>query len=131
MAPRRENRPVACRIRAALAGVALASCGLLLSACTTTRAVVLPMNPHAWVIDCSGANLSWSHCYSEAGHVCPTGYKVTQKPWKHDEHVVAGDLLQFVGDSADHRRMLIECRAAAMRVPPHDATRVPPYDAFR
>lgn len=73
---------------------------------------MLPDKPHAYIVACSGANLSWSHCYRKAGRVCPHGYAIVQKPYKRDERIAAGDFLQLLGDSGNHRRMLIMCRIA-------------------
>lgn len=97
----------------------LALWGLLLAGCTTARPTV-PNDtvPRVYVVDCSGASLSWSHCYQKAGRVCPHGYKVTQKPYKHGSgRVVGGDFLQLLGNSAQHRRMLITCRDPALDAP--------------
>lgn len=101
------------RVRACLFVAGLAACSILAAACSTTHAVMLPQTPHAFVISCSGANLSWSHCYRKAGQACPHGYSVVQKPYKHDERIAAGDALQLLGDSGNHRRMLIACRPAS------------------
>lgn len=73
---------------------------------------MLPDKPHAYIVACSGANLSWSHCYRKAGRVCPHGYAIVQKPYKRDERIAAGDALQLLGASGNHRRMLIACRIA-------------------
>lgn len=104
-----------------LAGGLLTAACALLSACTTAREVVLPITligQRAYSIDCSGANISWSHCYQKAGKVCPQGYLILQKPYQHGEHVVPGDVFQLAGASSDHRRMLIECRVPGAVTPP-------------
>ena len=96
----------------------LALWGLLLAGCTTAKPVVRDAVPRVYVVDCSGASLSWSHCYQKAGRVCPQGYKVTQKPYKHGGgRVVGGDFLQLLGNSAQHRKMLITCRDPATDAP--------------
>ncbi|HEX7325273.1 MAG TPA: hypothetical protein VF292_07955 [Rhodanobacteraceae bacterium] len=96
-----------------LLAVALTLLCTLPAACTTAKPVLVPARTgRAFAIDCSGANLTWAHCYRKAGEACPLGYKVTQKPYRHGEGVVPGDFLQLIGDGADHRRMLIMCRKA-------------------
>lgn len=94
-----------------MCAAALAACmAAVLGGCTTAKPVIVSNHPHAFAIDCSGASLTWSHCYQKAGKACPEGYTVTQKPYKHNERIAAGDFLQLLGNSAAHRRMLIECR---------------------
>jgi hypothetical protein len=107
------------RATALLLSLVLAACCVLPAACTTAKPIV-PNDtvPRVYVVDCSGASLSWSHCYQKAGRVCPQGYKVTQKPYKHGGgRVVGGDFLQLLGNSAQHRRMLITCRDSATDAP--------------
>lgn len=97
-----------------LAVAALVTCSLLLAACTTSRPIVLPVSgidSRVYVIDCSGASLTWSHCYRKAGQTCPLGYKILDNSRKHGDRVVAGDVLQLAGNSAQHRRLLIDCKA--------------------
>lgn len=97
-----------------LAAAALAACGPLLAGCTTARQIVLPVsgiNSRVYIVDCSGASLTWSHCYRKAGEICPLGYATLENSYKHGDRVVAGDTLQLLGNSAQHRRMLIDCRA--------------------
>lgn len=99
---------------AALLVAVLAICSVLLAACTTSRQIVLPVsgiNSRVFVIDCSGASLTWSHCYRKAGETCPLGYAILENSYKHGDRVVAGDTLQLIGNSAQRRRMLIDCRA--------------------
>lgn len=89
-------------------------CGLLLTACSTAKQVVLPVsgiNSQVSIIDCSGASLTWSHCYRKAGQTCPLGYKILENSYKHGDRVVTGDVLQLAGNSAQHRRLLIDCKA--------------------
>lgn len=99
------------------AGACLAIGSALVAGCTTAKPVVVSNHPHAFAIDCSGASLTWSHCYQKAGKACPKGYIVAQKPYKHDERITAGDVLQLFGNSAAHRRMLIECRDPNVHLP--------------
>lgn len=98
-----------------LTGLAtLVVCGLPLAACTTTKEIVLPVsgiNSRVYIVDCSGASLTWSHCYRKAGETCPLGYKVLDNSYKHGDGIVAGDVLQLAGNNALHRRMVIDCRA--------------------
>lgn len=98
------------RIDATLLGFALAAAGLALGGCATARPAERAAGEFGYVIDCSGASLSWSHCYRKAGETCPRGYAVVAKPYKHNERIVGGDFYQLVGAGANHRRMLIRCR---------------------
>lgn len=102
-------------------GASLAAGSVLLAGCTTAKPVVVSNHPHAFAIDCSGASLTWSHCYQKAGKACPEGYIVAQKPYKHGERITAGDVLQLFGNSAAHRRMLIECRDPNVHLPEPDS----------
>lgn len=103
--------------RCIVLGACVVSGGVLLAGCTTAKPVVVSNHPHAFAIDCSGASLTWSHCYQKAGKACPEGYIVAQKPYKHGERITAGDVLQLFGNSAAHRRMLIECRDPNVHLP--------------
>lgn len=99
---------------AVLATAALVAGCLLASACSTSKQIVLPVSgidSHVSIIDCSGASLTWSHCYRKAGETCPLGYKILENSYKHGDRVVTGDVLQLAGNSAQHRRMLIDCKA--------------------
>lgn len=98
------------RMSAGLYGLALTLAGLALGACATSRPAERAAGEFGHVIDCSGANLSWSHCYRKAGETCTRGYAVIAKPYKRNQRIVAGDFYQLVGAGSNHRRMLIECR---------------------
>lgn len=102
------------RALAVLAAFALVACCLLATACSTAKQVVLPVsgiNSKVSIIDCSGASLTWSHCFRKAGETCPLGYTILENSYKHGDRIVAGDVLQLAGNSAQHRRMLIDCKA--------------------
>ncbi|TAN08258.1 MAG: hypothetical protein EPN38_03690 [Rhodanobacteraceae bacterium] len=98
-------------------GVFIALCAGLGASCTTVKPVQAASHPRTYVVDCSGASLSWSHCYLKAGRACPHGYTVKQKPYQHGERITAGDFLQLLGNSGSHRRMLIECKEPASDAP--------------
>lgn len=83
---------------------------LSLSSCTTWKPVVLPSGQHGFTVDCSGTNLSWSHCYQKAGKACPHGYDITQRTGSHGGKVVPGDLFGVLGGSVQDRSLLIMCR---------------------
>lgn len=84
--------------------------GLALTSCTTWKPVVLPSGQHGFTVDCSGTNLSWSHCYRKASRACPHGYDVTQRLDSHGSKLVPGDLYGVLGGSVQDRSLLIECR---------------------
>lgn len=84
--------------------------GLALTSCTTWKPVVLPSGQHGFTVDCSGTNLSWSHCYRKAGRACPHGYDITQKLDAHGSKLVPGDLYGVLGGSVQDRSLLIQCR---------------------
>lgn len=90
--------------------LAAAFSGLALTSCTTSRAVVLPSGQQGFTVDCSGTNLSWSHCYRKAGRACPQGYDVTQRLDSHGNKLVPGDLYGVLGGSVQDRSLLIQCR---------------------
>lgn len=119
------------RLPGILLGVLLVACSLLPAACTTTREIVLPVsgiNSRAYVIDCSGASLTWSHCYRKAGETCPLGYAILENSYKHGDRIVAGDVLQLAGNSAMHRRMVVDCRLPG-EAPPAQSDNAHPGDA--
>lgn len=89
--------------------LALAALQALLAGCTTTRPVKLLLDQPGLAVDCSGATLTWSHCYRKAGEICPHGYSVFRQTNKGGGRVVGGDFLTLVGDKAQHRRLLIQC----------------------
>lgn len=110
-------------------GVAL--CGAL-GACTTRKGVVLPSGQQGYTVDCSGTNLSWSHCYHKAGKVCPKGYTVVVKSDNHGDRAGVGNLFGLMGGSVVDRTMLIRCGATAAKdtdtpAPAHSAAA--PYDS--
>lgn len=96
--------------------------GLSLSSCTTWKTVVLPSGQQGYTVDCSGTNLTWSHCYQKAGRACPQGYDVTQRTDSHSGKVVPGNLFGVLGGSVQDRGMLIECRNDGVR-PDSQSTR--------
>lgn len=112
---------------------------LSLGACTTWKPVVLPSGQHGYTVDCSGTNLSWSHCYRKAGRACPHGYDITQRLDTHGAKLVPGNLYGVLGGGAQDRSLLIECRndgatpalvtpaatAAPTTSPPRGATTYP------
>ncbi len=100
------------RIAGVVLGLVVALGSLSLGACTTSRQIVLPSGQTGYTVDCSGSNLSWSHCYRKAGRVCGRGYTVSQKSDNHGGHPVVGDLFGLVGGSVVDRSLLIQCRAA-------------------
>lgn len=105
------------RLSGVLLGLALAAGGLSLSACTTSNSIVLPSGQSGYTVDCSGTNLSWAHCYSKAGKVCPHGYVVAEKSDNHGGRPVAGDLYGVLGGSVVDRSMLINCKPASVAGP--------------
>lgn len=102
--------------------------GLSLSSCTTWKTVVLPSGQQGFTVDCSGTNLTWSHCYQKAGRACPQGYDVTQRTDSHSGKVVPGNLFGVLGGSVQDRSVLIQCRNDGVRPAdaPIDASRAPP-----
>lgn len=98
-----------------LAGIvfwlAVATGSLSLGACTTWKPIVLPSGVHGYAVNCSGTNLSWSHCYQKAGHACPHGYDVTQRLDAHGGKIEPGDLFGVLGGSVQDRSLLIQCRS--------------------
>ncbi len=93
----------------ALLGLVVAALPAMLAGCTTTRPVTLLLDQPGLAVDCSGATLTWSHCYRKAGEDCPHGYSIFKQTGKGGSHVVGGDFLTMVGDQAQHRRLLIQC----------------------
>lgn len=82
---------------------------LAFAGCTTTRPVKLLLDQPGLAVDCSGATLTWSHCFRKAGEICPHGYGIFKRTGKGGGRVVGGDFLTLVGDQAQHRRLLIQC----------------------
>lgn len=97
--------------------------GLLLASCTTWKPIVLPSGQDGYTVDCSGSNLSWSHCYRKAGHACPRGYDIVQRVDTRGGHPVVGDLFGVMGGSVVDRGMLIRCRDDGSVVPSSAAAR--------
>lgn len=93
-------------------GLAVVLGSLMLGACTTSRQIVLPSGQPGYTVDCSGTNLSWSHCYRKASRVCDHGYVISQKINGHGGHPVVGDLFGLMGGSVSDRSLLIQCREA-------------------
>lgn len=89
--------------------------GMSLAACATWKPVVLPSGQPGYTVDCSGTNLSWSHCYQKAGRACPHGYDVTQRTDSHGGKAEPGDLFGVLGASVQDRSLLIECRNDGVR----------------
>lgn len=98
------------RLPGVLCGFALGIAGLALAACTTVRPASLPQAQHGYIVDCTGANLTWSHCYRKASVLCPRGYAIAQKSENDGGHIVAGDLYDLVGAKVRHRRLKIQCK---------------------
>lgn len=99
--------------------LAVAFGSLSLSSCTTWKTVVLPSGQQGFTVDCSGTNLTWSHCYQKAGRACPQGYDITQRTDTRGGKVVPGNLFGVLGGSVQDRGMLIQCRHDGVR--PDDA----------
>jgi hypothetical protein len=87
-----------------------AAAGLSLTSCTTWQPIVLPSGQQGYTVDCSGTNLSWSHCYRKAGRACPHGYDITQRMDAHGGKVVPGNLFGLLSGSVQDRSLLIQCR---------------------
>lgn len=98
------------RIPGVLFGLMIVIGGFMLASCTTWKPVVLPSGQHGFTVDCSGTNLTWSHCFQKAGRACPQGYDVAEKLDKHGGKVAAGDLYGLLGGSVVDRSMLIHCK---------------------
>lgn len=101
------------RIPGILFGLMIVIGGFMLASCTTWQPVVLPSGQHGFTVDCSGTNLTWSHCFQKAGRACPQGYDVAEKLDKHGGKVAAGDLYGLLGGSVVDRSMLIHCKDPA------------------
>lgn len=101
------------RIPGVLFGLMVVISGLLLASCTTWKPVVLPSGQQGFTVDCSGTNLTWSHCFQKAGRACPQGYDVAEKLDKHGGKVAVGDLYGMLGGSVVDRSMLIRCKSGA------------------
>lgn len=119
------------RIAGFMLGLVAVVVGLSLGGCTTSRQIVLPSGQAGYTVDCSGTNLSWSHCYRKASRVCARGYVISQKINGHGDHPVVGDLFGLVGGSVSDRSLLIRCRTTtasgsnAPRVPAASSTAPP------
>lgn len=117
------------RIPVVAFGLAAAIGGALLASCTTWKPVVLPNGDAGYTVDCSGSNLTWSHCYRKAGEACKHGYATVVKADNHGGKPVPGDLYGLVGGSVADRSLLIQCRDDP---PPADtATTAPARDGAR
>lgn len=103
---------------AVLAGAALAAAVLMVPGCATTRVKPLPDGQHGLVVDCSGASLTWSHCYRKAGEVCPLGYTIDKASRTGGGRLALGDVFVLVGAKPVHRRLLIDCKEGAVPVLP-------------
>lgn len=114
------------RLSGILLGLMVVIGGFLVASCTTWKPVVLPSGQQGFTVDCSGTNLTWSHCYRKAGRACPQGYDVAEKLDKHGGKVAAGDLYGLLGGSVVDRSMLIRCRNG---VAPATAPQVAPGPA--
>lgn len=99
------------RIPGVLFGLMVVIGGCLLASCTTWKQVVLPSGETGFTVDCSGTNLTWSHCFQKAGRACPQGYDVAEKLDKHGGKVAVGDLYGMLGGSVVDRSMLIHCKS--------------------
>lgn len=82
----------------------------LLSSCTTWKPLVLPDGQQGFAVDCSGSNLTWTHCYQKAARACDHGYTVVQRIDNHGGHAAPGNLFGLVGGAVVDRSMLIQCR---------------------
>jgi hypothetical protein len=102
------------RIAGFVLGLAAVALGLSLGACTTSRQIVLPSGQQGFTVDCSGTNLSWSHCYRKASRVCGQGYVISHRISGRGNHPVVGDLFGLMGGSVSDRSLLIQCRTAAL-----------------
>lgn len=111
------------RMPGILFGLMVVGGGFLMAACTTWKPVVLPSGQQGFTVDCSGTNLTWSHCYQKAGKACPQGYDVSEKLDKHGGKVAVGDLYGMLGGSVVDRSMLIQCKPAGA---PRNAPRTAP-----
>lgn len=98
------------RILGVLLGLVATTGIFLVASCTTWKPIVLPNGGKGYTVDCSGTNLSWSHCYQKAGRACPNGYDVTERSDQHSGKVVPGNLFGLLGGSVQDRSMLIQCR---------------------
>lgn len=98
-------------ITGVLFGLMIVISGVLLASCTTWKQVVLPSGQPGFTVDCSGTNLTWSHCFQKAGRACPQGYDVAEKLDKHGGKVAVGDLYGLLGGSVVDRSMLIHCKS--------------------
>lgn len=107
----------------ALLALSIAALPTLLAGCTTSRPVKLLLEQPGLAVDCSGATLTWSHCYRKAGEICPHGYSVFKQTRKGSGRVVGGDFLTVVGDQAQHRRLLIQCYPPGGAPPPDASAR--------
>lgn len=112
--PRRlGRRPAVAMFGDVLAAGAISAALLVLPGCTTTRPQKLPGGGAGLIVDCSGASLTWTHCFREAGEKCPHGYEIVKRGSKGGGgRLVSGDFLQVFGNKADHRKLLIRCKAA-------------------
>lgn len=97
--------------------------GLSMGSCTTWKTVVLPSGQEGFTVDCSGTNLTWSHCYQKAGRACPQGYDITQRMDAHGGKVAPGNLFGVLGGSVQDRSLLIQCRHDGVR-PADDHTAI-------
>lgn len=121
-----------------LLGLIMVGSGFLMASCTTWTSVVLPSGQQGFTVDCSGTNLTWSHCYRKAGKACPQGYDVSEKLDKHGGKVAVGDLYGMLGGSVVDRSMLIQCKpggapgaprtAPAGSIAPEPAQTFPAHD---
>lgn len=99
-------------IPAILFGLAITAGLAALASCTTWKTIVLPNGNTGYTVDCSGTDLSWSHCYQKAGRACPHGYDITERSDQHSGKVVPGNLFGLLGGSVQDRSMLIQCKDA-------------------
>ena len=81
----------------------------LLVGCATASKIYLPSGEQGYSVTCSGAALTWGHCFEKAGELCGAkGYTVITRSDEQGS-VVGGGQYGVYGGSTINRNMLIRC----------------------
>ena len=84
---------------------------IVICSCAVSKPIRTPDGAEGFMINCSGAALTWGECFEKAGQVCgEVGYEIIERSGDSGGSVISGNQFGLYGGRIVTRTMLIRCK---------------------
>jgi hypothetical protein len=84
---------------------------LLVISCAVSKPIRTPDGDEGYMINCSGAALTWGECFEKAGQLCgEAGYEILDRSGEGGGSMISGNQFGLYGGRVVDRSMVIRCK---------------------